>query len=642
MAGRVPSRVSVSLAFEAQSMRKPIRRRMMLSVTAGIVLLAVLGTAVILLIASSHQAFAGQRTAMDGLSDTRRQLIQAVFREETAVLDYELTHAQRASGEFEAAARDSAAYQSRLADIASDEPPLAALVAKVSTLVTGWHQEWAEPLVRSLRAGAPIPSTGPLAPEEGERRFQLVEGAFAELDRSIETRRATLMAAQDSDTQRLVLVIGMAILVFGATLLALGVWLLRTISAPLARLSQTAANLVRGSSVSFRAERPDEIGTLAEVLEQLRCDVERRYAAARSDADRSATYSKLAELISFSSTEEDLVGAAIQAIGLLTSIPSGDVELANPSQTGLVYAAAWGEPALDLGRPVPIDRMDRCPGIRRASAYLDADVEDELAIHCPAQRATSGAAACVPMVALGQVMGVIHLSVPDAQLSGEAVTDVTRVAEQVAIALANARLMKTLEGLAMTDPLTGLPNARFFDSFLEQQLLATRRDAEPLGLIMMDIDQFKGFNDTHGHPSGDEALRVFSRVVRQVLRASDVVARYGGEEFIVALPGANQEETRVVAEKLRAAVEDMVVEIGPGRYGRITISLGVVATDDRPVDRRGLVALADAALYQAKERGRNRVEVAPTSEHELVTTNRRRHDKTTPFPVPDPARKRSA
>ena len=271
--------------------------------------------------------------------------------------------------------------------------------------------------------------------------------------------------------------------------------------------------------------------------------------------------------------------------------------------------------------------MDRCPGIRRASAYFVTDVEDELAVRCPAHQTTSGSAACIPMMALGQVMGVIHISFLNDGKASATVGIVTRVAEQIAIALANTRLMTTLEGLAMTDAMTGLHNARFFDSFLEQQLVAAERDSKPLGLIMMDIDHFKQFNDTHGHPAGDEALRAFSRIVRPTLRASDVVARYGGEEFIVALPGAGQEETRRVAEKLRAAVEGMVIEIGPGRYARITISLGVVATDEQRLDRKGLVAMADAALYRAKEGGRNRVATAPTSERELASVSHRRRGK---------------
>src|SRR5512140_2941358 len=122
-----------TLISEPRFLRQPIRRRMLLSLTAGVAVLIALSSAGIFLIASSHQEFAAQTGTMDGLSDARRLLIQAVYREETAVLDYELTHAQRASGEFEAAARDSAAYRTRLADLARDDPQLTSLVDKVAT-----------------------------------------------------------------------------------------------------------------------------------------------------------------------------------------------------------------------------------------------------------------------------------------------------------------------------------------------------------------------------------------------------------------------------------------------------------------------------------------------------------------------------
>lgn len=215
------------------------------------------------------------------------------------------------------------------------------------------------------------------------------------------------------------------------------------------------------------------------------------------------------------------------------------------------------------------------------------------------------------MLALGKIVGVIHLeSAATDAFDAEAIGLVTRVAENVGLAMANARLMKTMEGQAMSDSLTGLHNTRFFDPYLEQELEAARRDQQPLSVIMVDLDHFKIFNDTYGHPAGDEALRTFARVVGASIRASDVAARYGGEEFIIALRHAGIDEAQVVAEKLRAAVEQMVVELGPGRFARITASFGVASTGANVLDQKALVSLADAALYRAKEGGRNRVEIA--------------------------------
>jgi diguanylate cyclase (GGDEF)-like protein len=231
------------------------------------------------------------------------------------------------------------------------------------------------------------------------------------------------------------------------------------------------------------------------------------------------------------------------------------------------------------------------------------------------------------------MVGVIHLEQSEAgAFTPDMMQLVARVAESVGLAMANARLMRTMEGQAMSDALTGLRNARFFDPYLEQELEAAQRDRQPTSVIMLDLDHFKTFNDTYGHPAGDEALRTFARVVGSVVRSSDVAARYGGEEFIVALRHSSLEDARQIGEKIRLAVEQMVVELGPGRYGRITASLGVASTEGHVQDMKSLVALADAALYRAKESGRNRVEVAPAVDDVtvLAEASRRRRGRVEP------------
>jgi len=167
-----------------------------------------------------------------------------------------------------------------------------------------------------------------------------------------------------------------------------------------------------------------------------------------------------------------------------------------------------------------------------------------------------------------------------------------------------------MESMALTDPLTRLHNARFFDPFLDRELASAERAGDELGVVMIDLDRFKAFNDEYGHPAGDEALRAFARAALTVLRDSDTLARYGGEEFVVAVRGAGLEETTVVAERLRAAVEGASVEVGPGRYATITASLGVASTTLHGFDRLTLLKAAERALYRAKRSGRNRVEAA--------------------------------
>lgn len=164
-------------------------------------------------------------------------------------------------------------------------------------------------------------------------------------------------------------------------------------------------------------------------------------------------------------------------------------------------------------------------------------------------------------------------------------------------------LDRSLE-LAVTDPLTGLRNRRYVRRHLEQLI----QSGAPVALLLIDVDRFKPLNDRHGHAAGDIALKEVATRLRDHLRAVDVVARYGGEEFLVVMAGASDEETAIIAERLRAVVAERPV-VAAGLSLPITISVGVAAMKE-PTGVERLIAAADAALYRAKERGRNRVEQA--------------------------------
>jgi len=345
-------------------------------------------------------------------------------------------------------------------------------------------------------------------------------------------------------------------------------------------------------------------------------------ASANLSADRAAVFARLSERLTFAIEETDLIHAATGALSLLLPTAEGDLLLLNASQDRLQVAAAWGAGAPPVGAPVLIDNPNRCPALRRGALYLSEDLGDPLSVSCPAHPAVTGSVMCVPLLALGQSVGVLHLVravdgfTPDDQwLAG-------RLAEQVALALANARLLRTMEGLAMADPLTGLYNMRFFDPLLEREMAASEREGWPIGLIMLDVDHFKRFNDTHGHPAGDEALRSFANLLRSNIRESDTIARYGGEEFVILLRGADIETTTAVAEKIRGEVENLAIVLGPGRFARLTASFGVASTVAHGHDRTALVGIVDQALYRAKELGRNRVVVAELTVHPSSTTQR--------------------
>jgi diguanylate cyclase (GGDEF)-like protein len=632
MVGRAPRTLKLD---DDNRMPRPqvsnaIRRRLLLSMSAS-VSLGLLMTAVVFLVgATTIRTLADRTSTMNAVERAAHALEISLHTQETLVFDFALSRRPEALEAFDAATNTSVEAYSSLQALARDEPTLLAAAQLAYQTGHEWREEWAEPFLRAVEGGSALSGTTTVA-SSGEL-FRPAETALEALKDELDRQRAnaaTIVEAAIPTLATVIISIGIATTIL---LAMLGFWLTRSISGPLRRLNQTTEALVAGQPVTFRPEHNDEIGALAEALERLRIDAATRYGEARREGEHAATFNQLAELTSFASSEVELVEAATRAVRRLVPTTAGDILLANPSQNRLTVGVAWGDDAPAAGSVVPLGRIDSCPGIRRSSAFVVGDSADDMAVHCPAHPRTAGSIACVPMMALGKIVGVIHLEAAAPQaFAPAAIGLVTRVAETVGLAMANARLMKTMEGQAMSDALTGLANARFFDPYLEQELEATRRDQEPLSLVMIDIDHFKDFNDTYGHPAGDEALRSFARVLGSSIRASDVAARYGGEEFIIALRHAGAEEAVVLAEKVRLAVEQMVIELGPGRYARITASFGVASTELHVTDQKALVSLADAALYRAKEAGRNRVEMAPTGK-DLVTLDaarKRRHGRAT-------------
>ena len=179
------------------------------------------------------------------------------------------------------------------------------------------------------------------------------------------------------------------------------------------------------------------------------------------------------------------------------------------------------------------------------------------------------------------------------------------LAGQAALALENVDLHFQVRRQAVTDELTGLTNHGRFHELLGDEMQQVRRYHYPTGLIMLDIDDFKAINDTYGHQQGDVVLKQIARVVRDGSRDTDRPARYGGEEMAVILPHTDLEGAHAIAERIRTAIEALRVPRLDGRGQlRVTASVGVAASAEGHKD--ALIADADAALYEAKRKGKNR------------------------------------
>ena len=188
---------------------------------------------------------------------------------------------------------------------------------------------------------------------------------------------------------------------------------------------------------------------------------------------------------------------------------------------------------------------------------------------------------------------------------------VQSVANQVASAIENVRLHQSIRALAVTDGLTGLTNHRRLQEILTEELWRAQRYERPVSVIMCDVDSFKHYNDTYGHPQGDELLRMMAGVLSASVRAVDTVARYGGEEFCIVLPETGRVQAERMAERLRREIQQAEFPGHPeGEPVRKTMSFGVASFPEDVSEPAHLIPLADAALYQAKHSGKNQVQCA--------------------------------
>jgi diguanylate cyclase (GGDEF)-like protein len=214
----------------------------------------------------------------------------------------------------------------------------------------------------------------------------------------------------------------------------------------------------------------------------------------------------------------------------------------------------------------------------------------------------------VPISARGVVLGVLAVySGKKDKFTDENEALLAMIGNQVSVAVLNAQLYQKTLDLAQHDGLTGLANRRYLMERLKQEMDRAERYETSLSVIMLDLDKFKSFNDSYGHVKGDELLKAFAAMVRKAVRSTDIAGRYGGEEFCVVLPNTSVKGAQVIAERIRSAMEALRIPLEDGQppVGR-TASIGVAEFSSRDSIEQ-LLSHADAALYRAKEGGRNRV-----------------------------------
>ena len=282
---------------------------------------------------------------------------------------------------------------------------------------------------------------------------------------------------------------------------------------------------------------------------------------------------------------------------------SGVLYLQDPETQTQARAAVWGR-ARGLWRTA---EPSTCWAVRRGTTHT---VRRDGALRCRHIGDVPGGSRCVPLMAHGQLVGLLVLIAFDERedrfldgLDGFA----GNVADQIALAVSNVRLRDRLRQQSLRDQLTGLYNRRFFDDWLGKQISQVHRHGGKLSVAMLDIDHFKRFNDTHGHLTADRLLQAFSRVLERTIRAEDVVCRWGGEEFVLAMPDAGVDGAKRAIRRIQAAVSRIELADDSGcRIDPPTLSSGIATFPEHATDQDRLLHRADLALYDAKRSGRDR------------------------------------
>ncbi|MEW6334541.1 MAG: diguanylate cyclase [Thermodesulfobacteriota bacterium] len=405
----------------------------------------------------------------------------------------------------------------------------------------------------------------------------------------------------------------------------------RSVAMPISALKRSVERITQGDMDSpITLKRSDETGDLArafetmrtgmkDTLERLQTEIRDRKMSAGQLERHTAEIMQLNELGSMLQT----CLTAEEAYAIITRY----AEKLFPDEQGGVFQFRASRNLLEAvslwDRSDSVEKAflpEECLALRLGRVHrVDEAGSGPLCLHIRRPESV-GYSLCIPMMAQGETVGILHLAGghtvthrPEGARKGwmaEKQQFAVAVAEHVSLALSNMKLRETLHNLSIRDPLTGLFNRRYMEEALERELLKAKRYGRPLGVIMIDIDHFKRFNDTHGHEAGDQVLRELGLFLQNHIRQTDIPCRLGGEEFTLILPEADMTFTQQRAEQLRLGVAAIRVSIHGQALAKITISQGVAVFPGNGQTGEALLRAADEALYRAKQQGRNHVAIA--------------------------------
>lgn len=383
---------------------------------------------------------------------------------------------------------------------------------------------------------------------------------------------------------------------------------------PVIRLSDVVSRL---AAQDYAAEPPeydsiDEIGDMAQAIRIFRENgLARQQLEDAQNTDRTMRdlLSRMTQRMQGAETIPELAEVLKRFVPEITPGRAGALYLHDKSRGVMVEVCAWLSPGHSHKEFSPI----ACWALRRGICHRPAGKTIDVPCDHLGVGANNGLdSICLPLIAQRETIGLLYFEPVSTSPSKE--EDISELylqmlAENISLALANLQLRDVLREMAMADPLTGLANRRQFDTMLALRLAEAERACQPLSCLMLDVDHFKRFNDDYGHDAGDAVLREVAATLASLVRETGLAFRYGGEEFVMLLPNFAAEQATERAEEIRARIASLRILHNGHALGSITASIGVATVPDHCASDR-LVRTADAALFRAKESGRNQVMIA--------------------------------
>lgn len=521
------------------------------------------------------------------------------------VLDWPTTRAQfeQASSQFEAvlqSLRESA-----------DDPVAQTLIRKIAT---GYQTFLAtdQLIWDALQSGDPVLARNLTLGAEA-LAFGFIADDASKLSGTAEAGRLDAVVAFESassDARLLGLLLGIAALI----VMLFASWAItKLIRDPLHRVQLAAERAAEGDlQAEADVDSDDETGRLARAFNSMLGKLRLREETLIAEHRRQETSSKVHR--AFEMSDDEAMALDVVGLSMADLLPrhSAELLLADNSKSNLEQAVVAGDNPDGPGCPVASPFS--CVAVRSGSAVaFPSSTALDACPHLRNRGVAPCSAVCVPVTFMGHAIGVIHAVGAENQLPADDEIDaVTMLSGQAGARIGMLRTMIRTQVQASTDSLTGLMNRRTFES----RIRSLRRNESQFVLVMADIDHFKRVNDTHGHETGDRALKTFCEVAKSYLRQSDLIARWGGEEFALAFCDLNPAQTRDIIDRIRLGLS---ARLSTSDLPVFTVSFGIVDTDSCATLEHA-IRLADDALYEAKAQGRDRSIIASTDDQAASAT----------------------